>query len=183
LNGVDAILLLVVLAFAIQGLLRGLVSQCIGWVGIALGVWAGIEIFQWVGGRWLGAQPAVVFLALRWLVAILGSLAVSAVVGGLGERVGEHVRQTPMGWLDRGLGGALGAVFGVALCALALLGVLRLNGPIGVVDAAAEARLSRPIIESAVRVTARARILPFVPKLHARFVSAARRIEAHTSAL
>jgi len=125
LTWLDWSILILVALFAVRGLLRGSVVQILGLLGVLLGLWAAGWIARWVGDLWTGARPAVVFWALRWLVAGLGGLAVASLFGSVGEHLGAAVRSGPAGWLDR-LGGALvGAALGVTVAAFTLMVALQ----------------------------------------------------------
>ncbi len=151
----DWVLIVLVLLFAIRGLLRGAVSQVFALLGLLLGLWAISLTAQWVGEHWKGARPTVVFLLLRWLVAAMAGTAVAAVVTWVGERAGKTVREGPLGWLDRSFGFFVGGLVGAACALLLVFGVLRLPDVVGLVRPVSHARLTKPILTSAHVVCAR----------------------------
>jgi uncharacterized membrane protein required for colicin V production len=141
------VLLALVLGLAIRGVFRGTVPQVFTFFGLLLGLWAAVSVSQWVGAHWQGARPAVVFLALRWLVAALVGLAAASLMQWWGGLLGTAVRESPIGWLDRALGFAVGAAFGAMVCAglvlLALLAPLPRGGTRWVARATATPLLMR----------------------------------------
>ena len=120
-TSLDWVLLALVLIFAIRGVFRGSVLQVFTLLGLLSGLWAAGWISQWVGLHWQGARPAVVFWVLRWLVAALGGLALASLFQWWGGLLAEAVKESPLGWLDRLLGFAVGAAVGVILCAALVL--------------------------------------------------------------
>ncbi|MGH7742030.1 MAG: CvpA family protein, partial [Candidatus Eiseniibacteriota bacterium] len=108
---------------------RGSVLQVFSLLGLAAGIWTAVLVSQWVGAHWQSARPAVVFLVLRWLVAVLAALAVSSLVVWWGEMLAGAVQQSPVGWLDRAMGFVVGATFGTSVAALILLAAIRVPWP------------------------------------------------------
>jgi membrane protein required for colicin V production len=113
----------------VAGILRGLIREALGFVGLILSV---VIAFTWapavagvIGGR-LGSagQPAAFALLL------LASMVVFAV---LGRVLGRAVEMLNLGWVDRIFGAALGLgrglVFSVVLLTIAVL-VLAPNDPL-----------------------------------------------------
>ena len=150
-----------VLAIAIGGLFRGTIRQVFSLLGIIAGVIAVGWTSQWVGHHWLGARPAVLFLGLRWLVALLAGLAVASLFDWLGQRIAEMVAGTALGWLDRAGGFVLGAVLGTAWAAMVLIAVLVLAWPPQVTAAVRNSRLGDPLLRQAQHACALGeRVLP-----------------------
>jgi hypothetical protein len=118
-------LIVLVLVFAIRGFLRGAVAQVFVVVGWFLALWAMVWIAQWVGAQWMGARPTAVFWVLRWVVSLLGALAVLALFEWASRRVGETVRDSAFGTVDRIAGVVVGAVTGGVVLTLVLLALLR----------------------------------------------------------
>ena len=124
------------MVFAIRGLIRGSVRQVFGLLGFVGGLWLALWVYRWVGAQWLGARPAVVYWALRWLVVALAALAFASLLRWWGSLLGKAIQAGPAGWLDRVLGVPLGAMIGmtwaIALVTLALLapGSLRLRAAV-----------------------------------------------------
>jgi hypothetical protein len=96
----DLGVVLVVAILGIQGLFRGLLAQVLGFAGLVIAIAAGIAIRQWVGAHWQGAQPAVVFWVLRWLVILLCGVAVLSLFQVVGSGWGTS-SGTPRsdGWI------------------------------------------------------------------------------------
>lgn len=172
----DWILLVLVLGFALRGFFRGTVAQVFGFLGLVAGLWAAAWISHWVGQHWQGARPALVFLALRWLVAGLGGMAVASIFQWWGQHLGEAVKGGLVGWLDRTGGLAIGAALGAIVVAIVLLVALSLPLPKELEEAAARARVARPLMRGGARACAMTGdYFPGSAWLRGRFVAADRR--------
>jgi len=137
--------------FAVRGLIRGSARQVLGVLGFAGGLWLAWQVSRWVGAQWLGARPAVVYWALRWLVAALAGLAVATLFRWWGERLGEAIHAGPAGWVDRALGLPLGAAVGMAW-ALGLVTVILLAPhSLGLGKVVAESRAARVLVSAGAR--------------------------------
>lgn len=171
-------MLLVQLAvLTVRGLLRGTIAQVFAFLGMGLGVWATVVAGAWIGQHWQGAKPVIVFLTVRWLIAVLLGLAVAAVFEWMGETAAKAAHDGPFGWLDRLVGGVLGVATGVVLAALVVL--VMLQAPLLAVsgDVAVRSAYSRPLVASG--LVASKALGPRVPGcawLHRQFDSAARRL-------
>jgi uncharacterized membrane protein required for colicin V production len=172
---VDWTLLALVVLFAIGGYVRGAVAQLFGILGFLGGLWAATFVWSWVGEHWQGSRPVLVFMVLRWLVASLAGLAVASLFQWWGDSVGKAVREGPLGWLDQGVGLAIGAALGVGVGLLLLLGALSTRFPSGPANAAARARVSEPAMATGIRVcTLGEAYLPGSGWLKQRFLAAKR---------
>ena len=170
--------MLLVLAFAIGGFLQGAVAQVTGILGVLTGLWAAVFVSGWIAAHWHGAQPALVFLALRWLVAVLAALAVAALFQWWGDHLGKATREGPLGWLDHAGGAVVGAGLGVAVGAMLLMGAFTLEIPSGIANAAARARIPTPVMATAAKICASGEAyLPGGGWLKKRFLAAKRRAE------
>ena len=168
---------------AIQGSIRGLLAQILGLTGLLVGIWGGAEIRQWVGAHWLGAQPAVVFWALRWVVTLLAAFAIVSLFHVLAERVRQLTHDSPVGWVDR-LGGVLiGACTGLAVASLLVVAVVLWSVPGWMKHAIRDARASRPLIEGGVAASHWVEPLPGGAALRRQYVLAARRLGRRTRAI
>src|SRR5207247_9254385 len=77
LTPLDWIVLVLVIAFAIRGLIEGVISQVFAALGLAMGVCAAGWLFVWLGAEWRGAEPAIPFGVLRFLVVVPAGLGIS----------------------------------------------------------------------------------------------------------
>lgn len=162
--------------FAVRGLIRGTVGQVFGLLGLAAGLWSAGWIARWVGDFWFDARPTFVFLALKWIVAALGGLAVASLFGWIGDSIGQAVKSGPAGWLDRIGGFALGAGLGAVVAAFTLLVALLSPLPPGVRNWATESRIPGPIMQGGVTVCRVSdSVFPGSRWLRNRFEDAARR--------
>ncbi len=151
----------IVLAWAIRGFRSGTIPQLFSLAGLLVGLFVVLYVEQWVGAHWKGARPAVVFWALRWMIALLAGGAVAAWLQWWGESLGRSIREGPLGWLD-GLGGALvGTTFGLLFSLTCIVVAMRLHAGREVTASVAHARSALPLVRVATRaVSAEQRWLP-----------------------
>lgn len=131
---------MVVALFAARGLLRGAVAQVFVLLGMVGGLWAAAWVYHALGRHWADAQPALAYLALRWLVCGLAGLAVASLFQWWGDLLHTALKGGPLVWLDRVVGIGLGALVGAVVTTLLLLGALAVPWPRQVQQAAASAR-------------------------------------------
>jgi uncharacterized membrane protein required for colicin V production len=168
-----------VLLFAVRGISRGSVRQVFAFFGVVLGIWTAVVISRWVGAHWLGARPAVLFLILRWTIAVLLGLAVASLLTWWGDLLADAIRRSPVNWLDRVSGFFVGASLGAIVAAFVLLVALLLPWPRQAGAWASSARVSRGVLSSAVRACDLGdHVIPESAWLKARFQNAARRVRA-----
>ncbi len=159
--------------FAVRGFFRGAIEQLMLLLGLVIGIAVTAWMSQWVGAHWLGARPAVVFVALRWLVSLLAGVAIVTLCVALGEKLRSGVHEGPAGVVDK----LAGSIVGVAVGALAVLFVTiaLLSVPLAapVARPVLAARVTAPLLERAVDAsTWLERRLPAVAPLGRRFESA-----------
>lgn len=140
---------MVVLGFAVRGFLRGMVAQVFLVLGLVGGLWAAGWTSQWLGQHWHDARPAPWFAILRWVVAGLAGMALASVFQWWGERLGQAVKTSPFGLLDRTLGLAMGVVVSGVVLAFVVMAALVMRHPASVGDAVAKTRLAAPLMQSA----------------------------------
>lgn len=133
-------------------------------------------VAQWVGLHWQGARPAVVFLCLRWAVAIMAGLALASLIQWWGGLLSGAVKNSPVGWLDRLGGFAVGAALGVVVSSFVLLAALLTTWPSGISETAARARLAAPLMAGGARLCGlEQRYFPGSDWLKERFLAARQR--------
>lgn len=137
---------MLVLGFAIRGFLRGLVQEIFAVVGVIAGLWVAGWVSQWVGAHWQGAQPAAAFWALRWLLIAAAGLAVATLMHWWGVKLGEAVRKSPLGWMDRPAGVLVGVGVGVLIATFVLLGALLAPWPSRISQTASRTRVAAPLM-------------------------------------
>ena len=165
--------------FAIGGFLRGSVAQVFSVVGLLVGLWAAIWVERWLSAHWQGAQPALVYTALRWIVTILAGLAVVSLIQFWGEQIGRAVRTTPVGWLDHGGGVAVGAAVGLLTAALGIMLALMAPGSPRAAQEVARSRNGVPLMAGAAQACSLSvRFVPAGPWWVKRFQDARRCAEA-----
>lgn len=150
-----------VAVFAVHGFLRGSVAQVFVVVGLTVGLWAVLWVSRWLGGHWRGAQPAWIYVTLLWVVAAMAGMAVASLLQWWGERLGQTVRQGPIGWLDRGAGFGIGAVLGLLVAAFVVMAALLAPAPRAVAGTIARSKAATPLLtEAAQACSVSGRFLP-----------------------
>lgn len=170
-TGLDWIVLVLVLVFVIRGILRGTIAQVFAFIGMLAGLAAAVAVAAWIGPHWREARPVPMYFLLRWLVAALAGMAISALFHWWGELVAKAAHDGPFGWLDRLVGGAVGGSIALLLSCLLvlmavespLLGFARNDAKRGVV--------ARPLLGIGTWATTW-RAVPGARWLHGQFVSA-----------
>ena len=172
----DGLVLVLMIVFAIRGILRGTVAQGFAFFGLIAGIWTGAGLSHWIALHWHDARPAFVFMLLRWVVAALGGLAVATLFGWWGEKLAGELHKGPLGWLDRLFGGVVGLAFGSAFGAVLVLLALQAPGAGFARRPAEHGRTARPLVRAGVTLTGwRGASVPGASWLHAQFVLADRR--------
>jgi uncharacterized membrane protein required for colicin V production len=155
------VILVWVAVFAVHGFLRGSVAQVFVVVGLVVGLWAVFWVARWLGVHWRGAQPAWVYVTLLWIVAAMAGMAAASLLQWWGERLGQAVRSSPIGWLDRGAGFGVGAVVGLLVAALLVMAALLVPAPRAVAGQIARSRSATPLLtEAAQACSVSRRFLP-----------------------
>jgi uncharacterized membrane protein required for colicin V production len=154
----------------------------LGFVGVLAGMWAAAWTSQWVGHHWQGARPAVVFLALRWLVAGLVGFAIVALFQWCGDSLGQAVKGSVVGWLDRLGGFVAGFGIGWVVIVFLVLGLLLLPLPRPWSARVAHAKTAVPLMRAGAHVCAiSGEYLPGGDWLEDQFLSAEKRAEVLTT--
>ena len=175
----DWAILVCVLVFAIRGFLRGTVAQVFVVLGLLGGLWIAGWVAHWVQDHWRGAQPALLFVALRWLVAGLAGLALAALFQWWGDRLGDAVKSGPAAWIDRGGGLAVGTVLGAAVVAVAMMVALQIPQPREIANSVARTRVAAPLMSGAADACSLgSRFFPGGGWLRQRFITAELRAHA-----
>ncbi len=145
-TALDWLIVLLIVMLAVRGLIRGTIGQVFSLLGLLAGLYAAGWVAQWVGQHWQSARPTVLFLALRWLVAGLAGLALAALFQWWGEVLRGAIGKSPVGWLDRMGGVALGAALGIVVGGFIMLTALLATWPRTVSDVAARSRTAVPLM-------------------------------------
>jgi membrane protein required for colicin V production len=116
---VDLLVVLVVLGSMAYAIWRGFVSETLSIVAWAAAAFAALYLGPWFG------RMAHAAIATGWLAAAIGYAAAFLVVfiplSFASHRFAESIRQSPVGPIDRVLGGTFGIVRGLAILAFAYL--------------------------------------------------------------
>jgi uncharacterized membrane protein required for colicin V production len=172
------LILVWVLAFAIGGFLRGTIAQVFSVLGLVVGLWAIRWVAGWLADHWSGAQPALLFTALRWVVSALAGLAIMSLFQWWGDHLGRAVHSTPAAWVDRGGGLFIGLGVGLVTVAMTLMLALQVPRPQVVAQQAARASAAVPLMANAAEACSlSARFVPGGAWLEEHFRKARRRAE------
>jgi len=170
------LILVWVLAFAVGGFLRGTIAQVFSVLGLVVGLWAILWVAGWLDDHWLGAQPALLFMALRWIVSALAGLAIMSLFQWWGDQLGRAVQATPAAWVDRGGGLFIGLGIGLVTVAMGLMLALQIPRPRAVAQQAAHASAAVPLLSNAAEACSlSARFIPGGVWLEEHFRKARRR--------
>ena len=175
-------MVLVVLTFLVRGLLRGTLAQVFAFFGVVAGVLAGAAVADRIAVHWQGARPALVFDALRWLVAVLAGLGVSALFGWWGELLAKAVHNGPFGWLDRAVGAVLGFLIGSVVSIAVLVFLLRAPGLGFARPLVMRSVVTSPLIAAGERASEWGKDLPGGLWLHEQLYRALLQVEARGQA-
>jgi membrane protein required for colicin V production len=119
LNWVDVITALVLLSFALRGLLRGLLREVFSLVGCFLGLWIALLKFvplgEWVQSKFPLTEPLPFHIAFLAIFLSIASLA-----GLVGYALHRMAKGLLMGWLDAMAGLGFGSVKGVKVLTVLL---------------------------------------------------------------
>ncbi len=112
LNWVDVVLALVVAGNCFLGVRRGIFREAFNLVGIVLGLFAGLRLYEALGWNlegWLDARPAVANLVAFAAIFLVIAFGASYV----GHLLHKGAKRLFVGWLDRLAGGAFGLARGL----------------------------------------------------------------------
>jgi membrane protein required for colicin V production len=119
LNWVDVITALVLLSFALRGLLRGLLREVFSLVGCFLGLWIALLKFvplgEWVQSKFPLTEPLPFHIAFLAIFLSIASLA-----GLVGYALHRMAKGLLMGWLNAVMGMGFGCIKGVMLLTVLL---------------------------------------------------------------
>ena len=125
-NNLDILLLSIILVCFAAGLKSGLIRQVFFVVSIVGGLVLGFVFHKTLGGYLVGynviADPKIASGAGFVIVASLAYLFIQLAAW----LITDLIKKLKMGWMNNLLGGTLGAVVGVLLCYLVIVGVSQL---------------------------------------------------------
>jgi uncharacterized membrane protein required for colicin V production len=157
-NQLDALLLIVVIAFGLRGWWRGFCRETLALVGLFGGALAAAAAGPQVASAIVARKllPAQVALPIAWAAVFLAAWVVAAVVGHLADRL---ARALFLGGVNRAGGALFGGLKGAVMLGFVLLLVEHKFPSSHVADVIATSRLGRPLEHIADSVVARGREL------------------------
>ena len=117
---IDIIIAVAIVISIIVGLVRGFVKEAISIGALVFAIWAALYFGPSVGGvseNWFNSEELQM-----WFGRILVFLVILALGGLLGWAISKIVRLSALSGTDRFLGAAFGAVRGILLAAVAVIG-------------------------------------------------------------
>jgi membrane protein required for colicin V production len=156
LNWVDLIIIVVILGFAIRGLMRGFFRELLSLVGLFLGLWVALLQFvplgEWIESRSPLTDPLPFHVAF-WTIF----LGISLVASLAGYSLRKLAKGLLMGWLDTIMGAGVGVVKGVMILTVLLFLMAYLPLPkairtqLQISTVADHLELANPFIEQSVQ--------------------------------
>ncbi len=117
---IDIIIAIAVIASIVIGYVRGFVKEAISIAALVIAIWAALFFGPVVGEisqSWISSAELQ-----TWFGRILVFAIILAVGGLLGWGISKLIRLSVLGGMDRALGSAFGALRGILLVALAIIG-------------------------------------------------------------
>ena len=123
LHWADAVIGAILLALFVRGLFRGLVKELFALAAVLAG-WLVASRYHLAAGSLIGIRPEGEALVARAILFVVVFLLTAVLVRLVGHAAHKLLSDSPLGWLNRLLGGAAGIAFGVILLGVILLVVL-----------------------------------------------------------
>jgi len=143
-NPLDALLLILLVPFALRGWWRGFCRESLALVGLVGGILAaaaaGPEVAKAIVARRLLPPPAALFAA--WATIFIVACMVAAIVGRIADRL---VRALLLGGVNRFAGALFGSAKGAAVLGFALLVAEQVLPSPALTKTIADSRLGRPL--------------------------------------
>lgn len=148
-NYVDIIIVVVLVAFGIGGLRKGIITEAATLLGLGLGLYGAFHFSDYTGNKlleWVEINPKY----LNLISFIVTFIVVAILVNLLGRIVTKIVKSLNLGFIDKIGGFVFGIAKGILICSLLVMmfNVFKLNGIIK--DKTKEESLLYPWIEKAV---------------------------------
>jgi membrane protein required for colicin V production len=157
-TALDAVLLLLLILFALRGFWRGFLREALGLVGLVL---AGVLVVGWsdVLAGLLATDVGFSPLTARLVAAVGLALAVFLVVRVLGALIARLTAALFLRPIDRVAGVGLGVAEGVALLGLALASAIRFAPTSPFSHTIGASQVAQPLLQVADRIVEKARPL------------------------
>jgi len=157
-TALDAVLLLLLILFALRGFWRGFLREALGLAGLVL---AGVLVVGWsdVLAGLLATDVGFSPLTARLVAAVGLALAVFLVVRLLGALVARLTSALFLRPIDRVAGVGLGLAEGIALLGLALASAIRFAPTSPLSHTIGASQVAQPLLQVADRIVEKARPL------------------------
>ena len=128
-NYVDIIIIVVLFAFGVGGLRKGIITEAATLLGLGLGLYGAFHFSDYTADRllqWVEINPKY----LNLISFIVTFIVVAILVNLLGRIVTKIVKSLNLGFIDKIGGFVFGIAKGILICSLLvmLVNVLRMNG-------------------------------------------------------
>ena len=125
-NAFDIVLAVLLLLFVVRGLVRGLIKELAGFIGLLLGFFTAARYYPFLAPY--AAKVLDDTTSINVLSYILVFMGVLIVVKLFAIAIEKFMSVTSIGWLNHLLGGGIGAAKGTLLCIVAVTLVTYLIG-------------------------------------------------------
>lgn len=148
-NYLDIIIAVILVAFGIGGLRKGIITEAATLLGLGLGLYGAFHFSDFTANKlvqWIEINPKY----LHIIAFIVTFIVVAIVVNLIGKIIAKVVKELNLGFIDKLGGFVFGIVEGVLICSLLLmlLNIFNINGIIK--DKAKEESKLYPWVERAV---------------------------------
>lgn len=150
-TALDAVLLLLLVLFALRGFWRGFLREVLGLAGLVL---AGLLVVRWAEpmANLLAGRAGMSMLTARLLAAVGLALVVFIAVRIVGAAVARFTSMLFLRPIDRAAGVGLGIAEGTALLGLGLAAVLRMAPTSELSHSIEASRVAQPLLHVADRI-------------------------------
>jgi len=121
-NWLDVVIVVMVLAFVVWGLVKGVIVTLFGLAGLAVGIKLAWTYYPSLSTRLGFIQNAVAVKIAAFALILLGILIATWIVGVLVRRL---ITAVGLGWLDRLGGAVLGLALGIFFSVVLIAALLR----------------------------------------------------------
>ncbi|MEW6141558.1 MAG: CvpA family protein [Chloroflexota bacterium] len=120
-NWVDIIIVLVAIGYAFSGFSQGVIRTVIGLIGLIAGIYLAGQFYPQVAATLFGSNQSW-GPVIAWVIVFVVVNVAASVIGWVLSRV---VKAVLLGWVDKLVGLAIGAIVGLLTCAALLAVVMK----------------------------------------------------------
>jgi len=120
-NWVDIVIVLVALGYAFSGFFQGAIRTVIGFIGLIAGIYLAGQFYPQVSAVLFASDPSW-GPVIAWVIVFAVVNIAAGIIGWVLSRV---VKAVLLGWVDKLVGLAIGAIVGLLTCAALLAVVMK----------------------------------------------------------